>query len=262
MMKNDLKNKKILYTLIGIIAIFILWELLALLINQSILLPTPIETIEKAFSLVLEKETHIAFFNTGLRAIIGFLVAFILGAIFGIIASQSYPFKCAFAPFISVLRATPTMSIILLAVIWFNPDVSPAFIGFLIIFPIIYERFYSALLSIDPKLIEMSKVYNVSKKDKIIKLYLPSIRKSVLSMAKSAISLNVKVVIAGEVLAYTAKSIGMQMYITKLDIATASLFAWTIYALMLSLIFECVIMLIDHLTDPVKIRNRKIKKQC
>lgn len=250
-------NQKVLYTTIGVISLLLLWQIVAMVISTSIILPTPIETATEFIKLFGENKLYLALLSTGLRTIIGFLFAFIVAGTLGTLAYLFPKFKYAFSPIVTVLRAVPTMSIILLAVIWFNPSVSPVFIGFLIIFPLLYERFSSALSSVDPKLIMMSKVYNVSLSDRITKLYIPSIRKDILSSAKSTISLNVKVVIAGEVLAYTAKSIGWQMYSAKLNIFTASLFAWTIWALVLSFLFEGLIVLLDKLTDPVRIRDRK-----
>lgn len=253
-------SKKTLYTVIGIIGLVALWQIVALIVNSSVIIPTPVETVKEFINLLSSPTLFTALASTGLRAIIGFCLALLLSTIFAISAYAYSPIRSMLTPLITVLRATPTMSIILLAVIWFAPSVSPVFIGFLIIFPILYESIYNALFGVDKKLIQMSKVYDVSKKDRLLSLYLPSIRKSVLSGARSAISLNVKVVIAGEVLAYTAKSIGMQMYITKIDIATASLFGWTIWALILSFIFEGLVILVDYLTDPVRIRNRKRAK--
>ncbi len=252
-------NKKILYSTVGVLCLVAVWQALALIVNSTTLIPTPVETLTELFALVIAPTFFRALLTTGLRALIGFIFALLCGAIFATLA-YSYPaIRYALTPIVTTLRATPTMSVILLAVIWFAPSVSPAFIGFLIIFPLLYESIYSALNGVDPKLIEMSKVYGVSKKDRLLSLYLPSIRKSVFSGARSTISLNVKVVIAGEVLAYTAKSIGSQMYIAKLDLATATLFAWTIWAILLSLLFEGLVLLIEHLTDPVRIRNKKRK---
>lgn len=259
-MKKKIFNKKLIFTVIGVLSLLFIWEIVALIINSPMILPSPIDALGEFFALLSKGDTYLAFLSTGLRSLIGFLIAFILGAVLGYLSYASDIFERFVSPFIKVLRAVPTMSVILIAVIWFAPSISPVFIGFLIIFPTIYQSVYTALCGVDKDLIEMSKIYNATKKDRIFSLYLPSIRKSVLSMAKSQISLNVKVVIAGEVLAYTAKSIGMQMYITKLDIATATLFGWTIFAVILSSLFELMITIIDHLTDPVKIRDRKIKK--
>ncbi len=256
----NVNGKKYLYTLVGIAVLITIWETVALILNEPLLFPSPFLAIKEFFSLLSSPALPTALLTTGLRALVGFLIAFLLGCALGILGYRYPCFKHGFAPFITVLRSVPTMSIILVVVIWFSPSVGPAIIGFLIIFPTIYQSFLSALDSVDKNLIEMSKVYRISNKDKLFGLYLPSIRKNVLASARSQISLNVKVVIAGEVLAYTAKSIGMQMYITKIDIATGLLFGWTIYAVLLSFLFESAVVLIDYLTDPKTIRNRKRKK--
>ena len=42
-------------------------------------------------------------------------------------------------PILNFLGSVPTMAIIILALIWLNNEIVPMFVGFIMIFPILYE---------------------------------------------------------------------------------------------------------------------------
>ena len=66
----------------------------------------------------------------------------------------------------------------------------------------------------------------------------------VLTGVKSSAALNFKLVIAAEVLAQTADSIGVNMQLAKLDLDTATLLAWTVAAIAIGGIIELAISFI------------------
>nr|MDE6655769.1 hypothetical protein [Anaeroplasmataceae bacterium] len=81
-------------------------------------------------------------------------------------------------------------------------------------------------------------VYHVSKKDQIIKLYIPSMKPVILENTATTFSLNIKLVIAAEALAQTRNSIGKLMQFAKVNIEVEKLFALTIVAIILSMLSE------------------------
>lgn len=239
-------TKKHLYYLIGVIGILALWTIVALIVGSDLLVPTPWATIVSLFKLLTRPEFYSALGATTLRSIVGFTVAVVCGLIFSLLAYRYKALRSVFSPFMTVMRATPTMSFIFLLVVWLNPAISPAFIGFIVVFPILYESFVTAFEGVDKKLIEMSKVFDVPTTIKIKTLYLPQSLPGLLSGVKSGISLNIKIVISAEVIASTAISIGTQMQIAIQD-TVANLFAWTIWAILLAFLFEGIVALIKRI---------------
>jgi NitT/TauT family transport system permease protein len=106
------------------------------------------------------------------------------------------------------------------------------------VFPSIYAATLGALLSADKGILEMSRVFKVSKKDIALKFYLPSGLPAVFTSMKSNISLNLKIIIASEVLANTVKSMGFEMQAAKLYLQTPLLLAWTLAAVLISFLLE------------------------
>jgi NitT/TauT family transport system permease protein len=121
-------------------------------------------------------------------------------------------------------------------------------ISFLIVFPSIYAATLGALLSVDKGILEMSRVFKVSKKDIALKFCLPSSMPAVFTSMKSNISLNLKIIIASEVLANTVKSMGFEMQAAKLYLQTPLLLAWTLAAVLISFLLETSIDVLRRLT--------------
>ena len=238
-------KKSVLYNWIipfaALLALIILWHIAALIIGAELILPTPEDAVRELVTVIRGDDFFVAVGSTALRGIIGFAISFLLAAVFAIIARLSYAAERFFSPVVAVLRAVPTMSVILLTIIWFNSRVAPVFIGFLIIFPIMYNNFLSAIKGVNPQLVEMSRVYRVSRADMVTKLFLPAIAPAIISSSSAAISLNIKIIIASEVLAQTSKSIGMAMQTARIFVDTAQLMAWTIVAVVLSFALELAV---------------------
>ena len=244
------KNKKKLYIGIGVLAIFLAWCVASLAVNSEFVFPTPWTVGKEFLSLLAKADFYLAVSSTALRALSGFAVSVLLAFGLSVLAFKKPNFHTAFSPTVTVIRAVPTMSVILLTFVWFAPVLRPIFIGFLIAFPLLYESFHSALCGVDKKMIEMSKIFEASPATKLKYLYIPLSRDGFLSGMKNGISLNLKVVISAEVMVNTVKSMGWHMNVAQMSTMTAELFAWTLSALLLSFLFEGIVELIRYLTRP------------
>ena len=134
----------------------------------------------------------------------------------------------------------------MILIICLNSRLAPAVVAIIVIFPTMYSSFFAAIRGVDPKLVQMSKVYSVSPKDSLFKLYLPNMAEGLFEGSASGISLNIKLVIAAEVQAQTMSSLGNLMYNAKWMLETEKLFALTIAAVILSVACEWLIRLIGR----------------
>lgn len=235
-----MKNKAFLQLapLITVVAIIAVWWCIALSFGAEIILPTP-QTVAKSFARCFtQKAFYKSIIFSLLRVFASFFFALCLGVILALIAVYSRFMERLLYPLVVIVRATPTMSIIFLCIIWFSRDISPMIVAFTIIFPMLYTSTLTAIKSCDDELLQMSKIYQVPKKHVILKLYLPSVAGRVFSDSVNAISLNVKLIIAAEALAQTPLSLGDSMKIAKEALETAELFAYTITAILISFLLE------------------------
>ena len=237
---------------IAIVIVIAAWHIIAVCMGIPIIVPTPADTITK----MLEVFTTSAFLrgvaNSLLRAFLSFSIAFLLATALALLSSLSDFFDRFFYPIVVLVRATPTMSIIFLCLIWFSSKISPMIVATAVIFPTMYASILTAIKSCDKKLLEMSAVYNVPTKVKVFKLYLPYVSDKIFSDAVNALSLNLKLIVAAEALAATANSLGRLMQNAKANLETATLFAYTVAAIILSYLLEVLLKLLRRLFRRIK----------
>jgi NitT/TauT family transport system permease protein len=131
------------------------------------------------------------------------------------------------SPLFSVISATPVMSVILIAFLWFGQERTPVFTAFLMVFPVMAAAAMEGIKSVDPGLGELFRVYRIPAREKVLSLYLPSIVPFILGGLRSGLSLCWKVVVAAEVLVQPFRALGTGMQNAKAQLETAELFAWT-----------------------------------
>lgn len=236
---NFLKNVGI--PILGLFLFVSIWALIARIIKFELILPTPKATILSFYNLLSKDFFWVAVGKTLTKSLISYLISLFLALLLAILNYSIPILHKGFFPIITILRAVPTMSIILILLIWFNTTIAPMIISGLIVFPILYSSFHSFLEQVPNDLIEMSKYYNVPMHRQICYLYIPSITIPGLSAIQSSISLNLKVLIAAEVLASTKDSIGRYMQVSKIYLDTVELLAWTIMAILLGAALELMI---------------------
>ncbi len=241
-MKIDgkLKILNIIYPLVALGLLIALWAISAAAVGKEIIIPSIGSTFKELWALIKTASFYRAIGNTILRTLASFVIATGSALILGLL-SLFKPVEMVFSPIIKIIRAVPTMSVILLTVIWMNPQTSPIFIAFLINFPILYSGFFSAIKSVDKDLIEVSKAYGVSKKDIVTSLYLPSVAPAAFDCMQSSLGLTIKIIISAEVIAQTKNSMGLMMQFSRAYLETAQLLAWTLAAIVLSYVLELIV---------------------
>ncbi len=251
-MKN-LASKKRRYVFLSIIAFIAFWKLLSLWVAQTIIVPSPEETVAALRAIVSQPNFTVIIGHTLRRMLIGFVVTAAIAVVVGISAGIIEPLRQILKPLVLVLKAVPTMAIILLALIWLESEKAPMLVGAIICFPIIYQNVVKGISEVDVKLLEMARVYRVDKKRIIKDIYLPSIKPYVLAALSTAAGLNVKVVIAAEVLSQPPLSIGENFQIARANLDTPAVFGWAIIAIFIAAGFDYAIQLLSG--------TRQIKKQ-
>ena len=91
------------------------------------------------------------------------------------------------------------------------------------------------------KLIETGRMFRFRTRDKIRHIYLPSCAPHIESAVCLGAGMAFKSGIAAEVIGRPLRSIGTGIYLSKISLATADLFAWTFCAVVLAFLFEKLI---------------------
>ena len=250
--------KKLLQNLISIVVLVIVWLVASLIANSEFLFPSPLSVVKEVCNYLVTPLFYKSVFSTTIKVIVGFLISLVAGVGLAYLSFKSKAVKNLFYPLLVVMRAAPTMSIVFIALIYFSPRVSPVVVSCMVIFPVLYTSALTGLEETDEKLIEMSKFFKVKKSDTVKNLYLPSLFERLYSDSVSALSLNVKLIIAAESWASQVNdNLGTLLTAVKSELETAKLFALTLLAVLLSFALELLLRLVKK-----SILSSRRKRQC
>jgi len=238
-MKNSiLKDKE--FSLLSKLILIGLWAFLSHVIDREVILPSIKSTIMSLIDIIKDPYFLNVIFHSLLRGLLGFLFSLVLSIGLGILSFFSKFIYSLMLPVLNFLSSIPTMAIIILALIWLNHELVPMFVGFIMVFPILYESVLKGILNVDKKIMEMAKLYKVDRVNIVKDIYIPSIFINLSSVLTSAININLKMVIAGEVLSQPKFGIGSNLQMEKMYLNTSGVFAWIIIILVISKILGYV----------------------
>lgn len=223
---------------LSIIILLVLWEVIALSINNNIYLPTLGEVGKSIKYTITDEKFIFHVYSSMSRAVLSFIVALIMAILLGVLASFSNFFRNFLKPINSLVMSIPTMILVVLAIIWFNKNDTPFIVGFAIVFPIFYDAVVSAILNLDKKLLQMTQIYNFNIKDKILRVYFPAIKFQIVGIMLSTFSLALKVVVAGEVYGQPTYGMGTVIQLEKINFNTSGIFAWIIIIAFISFLLD------------------------
>lgn len=233
------KYKNPLIYLLTIVFIFLLWLVLSLLIDSSLILPSPLSSLKEVFQFFKEGSFYLSLLFTCLRAILAFIISFIITLIL-VLISQNDTLKSAVKLFTSIIRGIPTMAIILILIIWMKPSITPIIVAIFVLIPILYEEFLTICDSFRTEFLPVIFVYEIKKKD-VIKLFFKEKMSNIFDFSTSALGFSLKLVISAEALALSYYGLGSIMQFSKIYLEMEKLFALAIIAVILGLILELIV---------------------
>lgn len=227
-----------MYKIGGVVFSLALWETAAHILKQPIIIPA-LEDIAKSFFLLIQDSISYYFIGSSAgRVILTLLVDSCVAFPFGIAAGLSKKCEAFLSTAEHILKSVPTMTVLLLALIWFKSEVTPLFVSSLIVLPILYGNIRNGIKNIDKNLVIMSEDFNVSLKRRLLFLYIPCIKPFIKNAYGIASGFCVKALISAEVLSQPKYGIGTAFQIARIQLDTAALFAWGIIAVLLAIILQ------------------------
>lgn len=243
LMKSFILNK-IFPSVLSLVFIFLLWEIFARAFSSSLVLPFPRDVFKTLFRLLHTKNFYAHFGFTFLRVVKSFLISITIGFVLGFFSGNFLFLKIFFSLPLSLVRVTPVVSFILLAVFWFPSNDVPIFVCVLMTLPIVVSNIAESFSHRDEKLLEMAKLYHFSKRQIFFYITLPHSKPFFLSACVSVFSLSWKVVAAGEVLSLPHFGIGSLLQTSSMHLNSNETFALTILLILASFALEKIFHLL------------------
>ena len=217
----------------------LIWFLASRSINNTFLLPSIGETFAALAELLKRQSFYYVVLLSFLRVLLGLFLGSAVGIVLAISCSKFNVLNDVVSPFITVVKATPVASFIVLLWALMNGDMISIFVGFLMVLPIIWQSTKDAISSTDRELSEVAEVFQFSVKKRFQLLLLPSLKRFLPPALITATGLAWKAEIAAEIIAYTKKSIGQGINDAKYNLNTPEVFAWTLVVIIFSISLEC-----------------------
>lgn len=216
----------------------LLWHLAASRLALPLLLPSPAAVLCRLGELAVTGAFWQTIAYSLLRILAGFGLGLVCGCLLALLAFFCRPVEALCRVPLGIIKSTPVASFIILALVWLPSPSLSLFISFLMVLPLVYENLFQGLCSADPQLLQMARVFRLSKGSVLRHIYWPAALPYFAAAVRSSLGFAWKSGIAGEVLAIPAGAIGTQLYNAKVYLETPDLFAWTAVIVLLSYLLE------------------------
>lgn len=218
------------------------WWLIAVLVRQELLIPTPLTVVKTLFALL---PTALFWQSVGMslmRIVLGFLAALLFGTALAVLTTRFSLVRAVFSPLLHIIRSAPVASFIILTLVWINYDVIPGFIAFLMVLPIVWINVEEGIRRTDKGLLEMAKLYAVPQHRVFTQLYLSSIKPYFVTACINGLGFAWKSGVAAEVICRPDLAIGNRLQLAKMTLETPEVFAWTAVVIVLSILLEKLLL--------------------
>ena len=216
----------------------VLWQLASVVVDNSLIFVGPLEVVRALCTLI---PTSVFWQTVGISLCkigIGLLAGFVMGMILGALAYRFSLFREMIAPLISLMKTVPVASFVILALIFMGSENLCLLIVFIIVIPVVYNNTYAGFHSTSKEMLEMARIFRITGWKKFRYIYQPALFPFLLSASKVAVGMSWKSGVAAEVIGLPTNSIGENLYMSKIYLETADLFAWTFVIIVVSALFE------------------------
>lgn len=229
---------------IGVCFWIVVWQVLALVVGEDLLLVGPIETLVALAEKVVDGSFWMSILCSFARIGFGFVLGLVLGVLLAILSAGSKVLETFLLPLVKFMVTIPVASFVVLFLIWWGSKNLSVAISFCVVFPFVYVNTLEGIHNTDKKLLEMAKVFCMPIWNRIFYIYRPAVKPFLDGAIKVAVGMCWKAGVAAEVIGISDVSIGGQLYMSKIYMDTAGVLAWTLMIILLSAFFERIVLFV------------------
>ncbi|MDR3258428.1 MAG: ABC transporter permease subunit [Fusobacteriaceae bacterium] len=227
------------------VIIVVLWQILAIYIDNQLFFPRIQNVILSIKDIIRNDNFFFIIFNTLLYLLTSFILSGILSIIMAALAHKFKLFCDMLNLLFSIINSLPSLIIIILVIIWSDIKFVPLAVSITIVVPIFYSNILSGINSISNDIVDICKVYKISNFNIIKKIYIPGIFFYIAPTLGTIISINLKIILASEILSQKSNTIGGEIFINKIYLNTSNIFAWIIIVFLINICISKIIKIIN-----------------
>lgn len=229
------ENRTLLKRLLAMAVWIGLWQAAsAALGHNGLLLASPLQTLRALAELLPTAEfRRRVLFSTG-RILLGFVLAVAAGTALGFAAHRFTAAELFISPVMSVIRAMPVASFVILALLWVRGSNLSVVVCFTHVLPVTYAGTLSGLAAVDSSLAEMARVFRLPGWKRFRYILLPGLFPAFREACTAALGMCWKSGVSAEIIGLPDHSVGDALYRAKITLSTPEVFAWTAVIIVLS----------------------------
>ena len=238
MEQADGQKKRTLRKALIILGWILLWQVIAWIVHNPVFFAGPAESaaelVRQAGSAVFWK----AVLGSYVRILAGFLPAAAAAWLLAYAARRFALAEEVLAPFVSFLRSVPVAAVVVVFLIWSGPEYLVFYISFMVVFPNLYANLLTGLQKTDPKMLEMARAFRMPLPVRLRCIDRPACLPYLRAAMTHAVGMSFKAGIAAEIIALPEHAIGTRLYMDKIYLNTAGVFAWMAVVVLLGFVTE------------------------
>nr|WP_297172364.1 ABC transporter permease subunit [uncultured Agathobaculum sp.] len=215
----------------------IVWQVVSMTVPR-LLFASPAETAVHLAQMIAGSEFWLSIAHSLGKIAGGFALAFVAGCALAVLANRLTLVHVMLEPAVQIMKSVPVACFIVVALIWMRSAWISVLTAFFVVFPAVYINLDEGFRSVDSKMLEMIRLFRLTAGKRLYAVYLPSAMPYLLSACRVSVGMALKAGVAGEIIGLPRWSIGEQLYLSKLYLNTADLFAWSIVIIVLSIGLE------------------------
>ena len=235
-------QNKYLRSVIRILVPLVFWTgllwVIAALSNEPFLLPTPPAILKSLFALLGQKSFYVSVFLSLLRVLGGLMIGIVFGTALGLLTHFIPSISVLIRPLLTVIRSTPVASVVILVWSFTGSKTLPFVIAALMVIPIVADELSTGLSHPDRPTEEMTELFGLSAWRSFLTCKLPAALPYFFGAIITSVGFAWKAGVAAEILAATARSVGREIYQSKLYLEIDKLWAYTLTVVIFSVILE------------------------
>lgn len=249
--------KKYSLGIISFVSIFLLWQIVVVIKNDSFIFPSVFEILKSSFNIIISKTDLLILSNTLFKLIIVIVISLLLSCvvafIYIIFPSSIYFFR----PIINILKAAPfaVISIYIFYAFYEAKEIAPGIVTFLVVLPLSFEGLIGAIDNIDRNLTDDLKMLEINTFKKFVHVYIPICVPFIVTTLLQSFGLGLKVMIMSEFMSQVDGTVGGALFNIKYNYDYAYLLGWLVIIITIVSIIDMLIRIISKRSKILSIRK-------
>jgi NitT/TauT family transport system permease protein len=194
------------------------------------ILPAPLDTVHTAFAILSSPKAWDIALLTGLRALEGFTVSALAGALLGLAAGYSPATLRLARPLVTILLGVPPIAWIVLAMLWFGSTDGTVIITIVVAaMPLVFVGVAEGIMARDRGLDDMARAFGAGPVKRLTTLGLRHVAAHLFPALVVALGMAFKVAVMAELLANVG-GIGGELARSRANLDVSASMAWVVIA--------------------------------